>query len=841
MNSTSPVLPDPVARTNPPTPLLSVQTGTTSANAKPAASLAEVHAFLNAPVVVARNRNPASFFTLSTPAQQQAGGYATQVVASSPSTSLAPDGISPLGRAAFDGDLALVQVLLGARCNPNLMERGKAHGYTPMVAAAENGHVEVIEALLAAGADVNLKNNVGGRTALDTAARHGHLPVVVLLLRQPNIRLDEILQGRNTLLDSAALSGNAAVMEALMKVIKLPPDRVKEYMVSACRDGRLAIVDLLLRRGDMEADQAMSRGCLHTAAASGRENVVAYLLASGAAAGMSGGDAFQLLAGAACGKSIGVMDLLLATPDIHSSDVPLCFLAALAGHLPLLEHLIKKGVNPNMQNPVDGLNALMLAVTLDRMDMVELLLAQAHLQLDLASCAALTALEYAMSGDNRDAAMRLLKAGAKPRFNSEYESRTCLLRWAIDRRDGSLFKQVLQQCDMASPLGTRLCKSALAHAVQGRCVDIVESVLAVPHTTFDTLGLIGSIHRSSSNMSHAAAISQVLDAQLRLAEGMAAGEADAAGQRYLVDIDTLERYVEAIVIIDLQLACKPECGIWPLAAPSRPAPVQGTPLQAFQQLIAPLLSDRHSGADREKLLHHLHKQQLFMSVALPLSDCLGLSGQGYRLLATAGDVVTAQHRTIYYAAGLSGLDPLAQAATAGRLYASANISADGIARLSPAARLQFNALRALGDQASAALGEEMLEKLLPACLQRTDMHYQVDVAGLVTTLILAGLMPPLAQVVAQCWEDSVKALMVTPQPVPPGASFFDITQILQQALGRLGQTHFAARLQGALGQASLLAAFRQLTIKAETDTALPMLFQIQVDQLRQYIDQLQQG
>jgi hypothetical protein len=44
-----------------------------------------------------------------------------------------------------------------------------------------------------------------------------------------------------------------------------------------------------------------------------------------------------------------------------------------------------------------------------------------------------------------------------------------------------------------------------------------------------------------------------------------------------------------------------------------------------------------------------------------------------------------------------------------------------------------------------------------------------------------------------------------------------------------------------LREASLLTALRQMTSSAPTDEALPMLFQIQADQLRQFAEQLQQG
>ena len=51
-------------------------------------------------------------------------------------------------------------------------------GRTALQAAAGGGHLDVVERLLAAGADVNAAAAHGGRTALQAAAGGGHLDVV---------------------------------------------------------------------------------------------------------------------------------------------------------------------------------------------------------------------------------------------------------------------------------------------------------------------------------------------------------------------------------------------------------------------------------------------------------------------------------------------------------------------------------------------------------------------------------------------------------------------------------------------------------------------------------------
>jgi ankyrin repeat protein len=55
-----------------------------------------------------------------------------------------------------------------------------SHGDTPLHNAALRGYKEVVEVLVAHGADVNAKNS-RGRTPLDEAARRGHKDIVRLL------------------------------------------------------------------------------------------------------------------------------------------------------------------------------------------------------------------------------------------------------------------------------------------------------------------------------------------------------------------------------------------------------------------------------------------------------------------------------------------------------------------------------------------------------------------------------------------------------------------------------------------------------------------------------------
>ena len=70
----------------------------------------------------------------------------------------------------------------------DLNVRASQHGQTALMLAVSHGRLDMVELLLEAGADVNIRDE-DGSTALMCAAEHGHMEIVKLLMRHPDINI----------------------------------------------------------------------------------------------------------------------------------------------------------------------------------------------------------------------------------------------------------------------------------------------------------------------------------------------------------------------------------------------------------------------------------------------------------------------------------------------------------------------------------------------------------------------------------------------------------------------------------------------------------------------------
>lgn len=116
--------------------------------------------------------------------------------------------------AAKFGTTTEVVKHLDSGIDPNT---GDSDGWTPLILAAENGHLDVVEALLKSKADPKAAVKLGewGNTALHRASKNGHVDVVAVLVSCSDLHAKNY--SGKTAADLAKAEGHKEVLKLLRK------------------------------------------------------------------------------------------------------------------------------------------------------------------------------------------------------------------------------------------------------------------------------------------------------------------------------------------------------------------------------------------------------------------------------------------------------------------------------------------------------------------------------------------------------------------------------------------------------------------------------------------------
>jgi ankyrin repeat protein/mono/diheme cytochrome c family protein len=257
-----------------------------------------------------------------------------------------------------------------------------AGGVTPLMYAALYGEAEDVRQVLAAGADPNVKNEVGA-TALMWA-------------------VDDLEKTR-------ALVERGADVNAKSENGRTP------LLIAAARFGSSRILQLLLDRGaDPKAKMAGLFGDttpLSEAAKAGDPEAMRLLLARGADARTAG---FLPLYFSLRSECAACTDLVLGSADTPTLSQAALFLAPPFGDGSATKLLVERGADLNAKD-FGGRNALMLAAASDRLplDTIETILARGC-DIQARTPAGQTALDFAKQRGDTAVVARLVKAGCKP-------------------------------------------------------------------------------------------------------------------------------------------------------------------------------------------------------------------------------------------------------------------------------------------------------------------------------------------------------------------------------------------------------------------------------------------
>ncbi|SCV61374.1 uncharacterized protein FFFS_15943 [Fusarium fujikuroi] len=148
--------------------------------------------------------------------------------------------------SASEGDDEAIGIFLDDRCSMICIDRA-------FQAASAGGHIQVVERLLKAGADVNAAAEYGGPTALQAASEGGHMQVVERLLEAgASVNAAPAEYGR-TALQAASASGHIQVVERLLEAgasVNAAPAEYGRTALQAASEGRhMQVVERLREAG----------------------------------------------------------------------------------------------------------------------------------------------------------------------------------------------------------------------------------------------------------------------------------------------------------------------------------------------------------------------------------------------------------------------------------------------------------------------------------------------------------------------------------------------------------------------------------------------------------------
>lgn len=254
-------------------------------------------------------------------------------------------------------------------------------GWSELAVAAGRGRLELVQALVAAGADPREVDD-SGRTPLYRAVAAGHADVAAWLLEQ----------------------GAPAIAGGELSLL---------HLIAA--QGPVELLGMLASRGeDLDQVDADGRTAMLAAATRGHAAAVAALLELGASPGAAGPDGRTVLHEVAARGHVELGVRLLragAALDVRdgAGRSPL-WLAARAGHVPMAELLLDRGAR--LDPAADGVSPLHVAAELDDSRLLRLLLARAPVDVDVRSQAGTTPLLVAADRGRLDAVRLLVEAGA---------------------------------------------------------------------------------------------------------------------------------------------------------------------------------------------------------------------------------------------------------------------------------------------------------------------------------------------------------------------------------------------------------------------------------------------
>uniref|UniRef100_A0A3B3UAG7 Kinase D-interacting substrate 220b n=1 Tax=Poecilia latipinna TaxID=48699 RepID=A0A3B3UAG7_9TELE len=319
------------------------------------------------------------------------------------------------------------------------------NGQTPLMLAAEQGSLEIVQELIRRGANVNL-DDVDCWSALISAAKEGHLEVVKELL-ESSAYIEHRDMGGWTALMWAAYKGRVEVTRLLLEQ-GANPNTTGQYSVYpiiwAAGRGHADIVKLLLEHGaKVNCSDKYGTTSLIWASRKGHYDCVMHLLEKGADVDQEGANSMTAL-----------------------------IVAVKGGYTEVVKELLKRNPNVNMTDK-DGNTALMIAAKEGHTEIVQDLL-DAGTYVNIPDRSGDTVLIGAVRGGHVEIVRALLHKYADIDIRGQ-ENKTALY-WAVEKGNAIMVRDILQ-CNPDTETCTKDGETPLIKATKMRNIDIVELLL----------------------------------------------------------------------------------------------------------------------------------------------------------------------------------------------------------------------------------------------------------------------------------------------------------------------------------------------------------------------------
>ncbi|XP_036405167.1 kinase D-interacting substrate of 220 kDa B isoform X2 [Megalops cyprinoides] len=320
------------------------------------------------------------------------------------------------------------------------------NGQTPLMLAAEQGSLEIVQELIRRGANVNL-DDVDCWTALISASKEGHVEVVKELLEN-SAYIEHRDMGGWTALMWAAYKGRVETASVLLEKGANPNTTGQQYSVYpiiwAAGRGHAEIVRLLLQHGaKVNCSDKYGTTPLIWAARKGHYDCVMHLLENGADVDQEGANSMTAL-----------------------------IVAVKGGFTDVVKELLKRNPNVNMTDK-DGNTALMIAAKEGHTEIVQDLL-DAGTYVNIPDRSGDTVLIGAVRGGHVEIVRALLHKYADIDIRGQ-DNKTALY-WAVEKGNATMVRDILQ-CNPDTETCTKDSETPLIKATKMRNIEIVELLL----------------------------------------------------------------------------------------------------------------------------------------------------------------------------------------------------------------------------------------------------------------------------------------------------------------------------------------------------------------------------